>query len=258
MKFTKLCLMFTAATLAVGAFADAANVLITFSTDGSETYADEKPVLPGEWYALCWSANSTFAGLTIDCEPVDADDEVLIVAPLAKTLANGNVGCPYVVFQVDSANAPAGGNYFVYLLDTRDATGDVVSAATTSEKTGKRIPATSVNGSVAAKGYTASSSLGATQTGDEVAVATDSWVETAIAEVKQPKITAFKVDGANVKITVADMIPGVKYNVMLGETPSTLTTYGLEVPKTGVEEAEFVIAPDDAKFFKVVREPLSK
>ena len=64
--------------------------------------------------------------------------------------------------------------------------------------------------------------------------------------------------GANVKITVADMIPGVKYNVMLGETPSNFTSYGLDVPKTGVEEAEFVVTPADAKFFKIVRQPLIK
>ena len=252
MKCYKLGVMLAAATFAAGAFADAANVLISFSTDGSETYADEKPVLPGEWYALCWSADPVFDGLTIDCKPVTEGEEVVVAAPLAEKLSNGNVGCPYVIFQLDSASAKAhtDGYYFVYLLDTRDATGTAVATA----KDGALVPDVA-NGAVATMNYTASASTGTVKTGEAVA---DSWAETAIAEVKQPKITAFKVEGANVKITVTDMLPGVKYNVMLGETPSTLTTYGLEVPKTGVEEAEFVIAPDDAKFFKVVREPLSK
>ena len=47
MKFTKLCLMFTAATLAVGAFADAANALISFSTE-ADFYHDGSPVANGE------------------------------------------------------------------------------------------------------------------------------------------------------------------------------------------------------------------
>ena len=54
MKFSKFCFTLATAVFAAGAFADAANVLISFSTT-ADTYADGTPVKDGEWYALCWS-----------------------------------------------------------------------------------------------------------------------------------------------------------------------------------------------------------
>jgi hypothetical protein len=54
MKFTKFGIMVASAAIAAGVFADAANVLVSFSTT-SDRYADGTPVKDGEWYALCWS-----------------------------------------------------------------------------------------------------------------------------------------------------------------------------------------------------------
>lgn len=249
MKFSKVCCMFAAASLAVGAFADAANVLISFSTE-ADYYADGNPVLDGEWYALCWAADSSFDGLNIDCTPVNPAEKVLKVSPLAK---GGH--CPYVIFQIDSKEAPKNGSYFVYVLDTRSADGTAVAAAT-KNAAGKRVPATEVNGSVASKSFTATTSVAKNKLRNGTAVG-GTWEESAIADAKMPRITAFKVENAKVKITVADMMPGVKYNVFMGESPSNFNSYGLDVPKTIEDDPVFELEPGDAKFFQIVRQPLS-
>ena len=244
MKTSKL-VTFAAALLA-GAmvFADAANTLISFSTT-ADFYADGTAVKDGEWYALVWSQDGVFEGLNLDCTPVDAADKVIYVAALAK---NGH--CGYTIFQIDSKSAPVGGVYGVMLLDTRDASGAV---ATASAETGK--PAY-VNGSVTAKEYTASS---ATSKSAVAKVDTaSSWSETVVADAKPAKITAFEVKGATVKITVGDMLPGLKYNVKMGESLDALETFALETPKTLVDDPTFEINAKDANFFQVVREPLSK
>ena len=61
-----------------------------------------------------------------------------------------------------------------------------------------------------------------------------------------------------VQITVSDLVPAVKYNVVMGETVDKLETYALETPAADVESANFEINADAARFFKVVREPLVK
>lgn len=250
MKFSKVCCMLAAASLAVGAFADAANVLISFSTK-SDYYADGTPVLDGEWYALCWAKDRNFDGITLDCKPVNPDEKILIMAPLAK---GGR--CPFVVFQVDSAVAPSEGRYFVYLLDTRDATGTKVAEAGENEA-GERVPQSWINGAAVSKGFTASSSAGKNRA-RAVSVTSGVWAESEVVDAKQPRITSFKVEDAKVKITVADMLPGVKYNISMGSSPSEFTSYGLDVPKTVADDPTFELDLSDAKFFRVVRQPLDK
>ena len=106
MKFSKLCFMLATATFAVGAFADASNLLVSFySTD--DYYADGTQVLPGEWYALCWSPRSEFGGITYDFKPAVEGDIIFSMMPRAKVYDDGNVGCKYTVFQVDSLKVPS-------------------------------------------------------------------------------------------------------------------------------------------------------
>ena len=246
MKITKLLFTVVFSAAVFGAFADAANMLIAFSTPGPDKYADGATVLDGEWYALVWSADGNFEGITPECQATDPADAVVIVAPLAK---DGK--CPYTVFQIDSKspNYKTGGTYAVYLLDTRNAEKTAVAVA----KDGK--PA-SVNGAVANEKYAAASALaGGAESQGAVA---GTWGASDAADMKQPKITAFVVNGAKVTITVGDMLPAVKYNVKMGATVDKLETYALETPKAGVESADFVIDAADSKFFQVVREPLVK
>ena len=248
MKFSKFCFTLATAVFAAGAFADAANVLISFSTT-ADTYADGTPVKDGEWYALCWSADDAFDGLTIDCNPVNPDETVLILAPLAE---GGR--CPYMNFQIDSAKVPVGGNYFVYLLDTRDVTGaNPAGVDTIKDENGnvKRIvPAGVMNGSAEAKSFTASTSVAssiASTSATGGSVATGDWAAV------QPKITAFEVKGAQVKITVAGMMNGITYKVNMGEDLNNMKSFDV---KSQAEDGEafFLIEPKDARFFKIVAE----
>ena len=240
MKFSKFCFTLATAVFAAGAFADAANVLISFSTT-ADTYADGSPVKDGEWYALCWSPRETFAGLDLNYNTLKSDEKLLILAPLAK---DGR--CPYVLFQIDSKEAPKGGNYFVYLLDTRDVTGASPASAKTDETSGRCVPDGVVNGSAEAQSFTASASVGSNiATG--ASAANGSW------SAVQPKITAFEVKDAKVKITVAGMMKGLTYKVNMGEDLDDMKSFDV---KSQAEngEAFFLIEPKDARFFKIVAE----
>ena len=243
MKFSKFCFTLATAVFAAGAFADAANVLISFSTT-ADTYADGTPVKDGEWYALCWSPRETFSGLDLNYNTLKSDEKLLILAPLAE---GGH--CPYVIFQIDSQEAPTGGNYFVYLLDTRDVTGETVAVATKDES-GRRVPDGVVNGSAEAQSFTASASIGssiATTSTTSASIAAGDWAAV------QPKITAFEVKDAKVKITVAGMMKGLDYRVNMGKDLGKMKSFDVKSQSEN-GEAFFLIEPDDARFFKIVAE----
>lgn len=243
MKFSKFCFTLATAVFAAGAFADAANVLISFSTT-ADTYADGSPVKDGEWYALCWSPRETFAGLDLNYNTLKSDEKLLILAPLAE---GGR--CPYVIFQVDSKEAPTGGNYFVYLLDTRDVTGTTVASATKDES-GRCVPDGIVNGSAEAQSFTASASIGssiASTSSTSASIVAGDWAAV------QPKITAFEVKDAKVKITVAGMMSGLTYKVNMGEDLNKMESFEVESQAEN-GEAFFLIDPKDARFFKIVAE----
>jgi hypothetical protein len=247
MKFSKIFSMAAAASMAVGAFADAANVLVSFSTT-SDKYADGSTVKDGEWYALCWSADESFDGLNLDCAPKNPDnnaEKVLILAPLAE---NGR--CPSVVFQIDSKEAPTGGNYFVYLLDTRNADGTVSGVKTTVD--GRRVPENVVNGSAVAQSYAASSAEGAkiaSAGASSAAVGTEGWAAV------QPKIEGFELVGdARVKITVVGMMSGLNYKVSMGSDVGNMKTTEIAISDKEDGKVSFYVTDKDARFFKVVAE----
>lgn len=248
MKFSKLGFMIATAMFAVGAFADAANVLISFSTE-KDYYADGiTAVEDGEWYALCWSPRETFGGLDLNCNPIVDGDHVLILAPLAK---DGR--CPSVIFQVDSAVVKNldldKGHYFVYVLDTRDAEGRP-AAKPEDEQIERLVPKTTMNGAIAASsGFTAYASVG-----QNVAKAAKVEEGTATWAAVQPKITDFGVVGGKVNITVSGVLPSLTYKVLMGETPSTITVYDVNF-KSGTGSVEFKeLDPGTAKFFTVIGE----
>jgi len=267
MKFSKLGVMFVAAIFAVGAFADASNLLVSFySTD--DYYADGTQVLPGEWYALCWSSSAEFGGITYDFKPAVEGDKIFSMMPRAKRYEDGNVGCEYSIFQIDSSKVPSGGNYFVYLLDTRNVDGTAVAKETTNED-GMRVPDTKLSGASVSGSFTATAFNGK-KAKRRKAVASDVaaskigiWDESALpSDVKTPRIVDFKlINSATVRISVADMMPGVKYNVKMGASLSDMTSYRLQAPKTVDVEGEtvpFDVSLEDAKFFQIIRQPIGQ
>lgn len=236
-------------------FADAGNICITFSTTPTDRYLDGTAALNGEYYALCWSPNATFGGINADGTAVNSIDKVLLFAPCAE--GNPDTHCGDIMFQLDSTEAPSGGYYFVYLVDSRK-TSDTLAGDT--DNNGKP---DLINGiSLAAEPVQASAmskvSLGASKT------SLDAFVESAVPEGgESPTITDFVLSGDNALISVTNMHPSVRYNVRTGGTIADLTTTEVVLPvqpKTSASlnaEVTFVVPKKDANFFKVVRQPLS-
>ena len=251
MRFSKISLCAAAVAAVSIAFADAGNTLVVFSTTG-DAYADGTPVKDGEWYALCWSANNEFGGLSSECEPLVEGDRVFLMAPLAE---GGR--CPEVVFQIKSSEAPTSGNYFVYMLDTRGLDGKPSKAVNKKPAMVNATVATDASAK-GAKGTEASSyAIGSELSKDgSGAIA---WSESGVDNVGQPEIKSFRIDGDRVKIKVANMHPSVRYNIFTGSEPGNITKTTLDSPVSAESNSvEFDLDKDQGKFFKVGRQPLAK
>lgn len=237
MNFAKLSIVSAALFAACGAFADAANTLITFSTPGPDTYADGTTVKDGEIYALVWSADGNFDGFTANGEATDPSDKVIFKSALAK---GGK--CPLTLFQIDSKVAPQGGEYAVYLLDTRAGNGLVTGAAVAK---------------TFAKGASATANIAAVDTdntvdadGNTVAVVSGGAAITGASDAIAPVINGIAIDGAQVTITVGNLVPGLKYSVMGGlKRDAVVKSVGFQNEK----EANIVINSDE-KFFSIKAE----
>ncbi len=171
---------------------------LKFCTEGPDTYADGTAVLPGESYALVWTANDAFGGLAADGTPAVAGDRVIVTAPVAARGAKG-MHCPEVLFQVTRATLDAlgeAGSFSVVLLDTRIETDGALALA---PRRGGR--PTLVNGWGATSGTVASIGAGALAeaAGDGKRAAAMAAVP---AGVEQPTIKSLVVDGDNVVLTV--------------------------------------------------------
>lgn len=235
MNIKKIFTLAAVSTMASFAFADAANTLITFSTPGPDTYADGATVKDGEIYALVWSSDGNFNGFTAEGEAADANDKVIFKAPLAK---DGH--CGLTLFQIDSKVAPQGGEYAVYLLDTRAGSGLVTGAALAKTFAGtsgtKNIASADVDNTVDAEGNTVALKSGsAALAGDTTKIA--------------PVITGFKVEGATVKITVSNILPGLVYEVK-GGLDGKADLEGTTAAQVGAD-VEFTVPANAANFFKV-------
>lgn len=223
------------------ALADAGNVLIAFSSKGPDTYADGQTVVKdGEWYALVWTPNATFGGFDVNLNPVNEDERVMLAAPLAK-----DGGCPTVVFQVDSKNAPTGGKYLVYLLDTRGVSG----APSAADENGKPQIANGLalmSNAAGEGGILQGSGLGA-------------WNESDAAGVGNPVITDFRIVGENALITVKGLAPKVRYTVVTGATVDKINMSDpVALPQVGEDGvAVFGVEKNVGKFFRVTRQPIN-
>jgi len=261
MKISKAFTFFATALIAVGAFADALNVLVSFYSE-DDYYADGTQVLPGEWYALCWSPRSEFGGITYDFKPVVDGDVICDMMPRAEKHDDGTVGCKFTVFQADSSMVKSGGNYFVYLLDTRNAEGTDVAKT----KESLFINSAAVSGSYTAEAYDSNGKKKPKKrNATESTVAKDKnllnkWGESSLPdEFDKPTISSFKLlDDAKVEIRVVGMVPGVNYNVRMGSGPSEseMTSYRIASPKSASstdQEVPFIVSAENANFFQIIR-----
>ena len=248
-RFVQKVLQVSVMMLSVACLAGADDALITFSTNGAEPdrYADGEVVLDGECYALVWSKDGVFDGLQADGTPVDAADQVILVAAVAQ---NGH--CPEVVFQVSAerADALANGQYGVILLDTRVKRGEkVVPRGTVGGKL------TMVNGfgtvaeqmKVKASEHASIDELlrAGGQVADQNAVVAEN--------VQQPRIKHIWIEGNNVFLKVENLNGFMR--VQGGNSPSSFTAMGAATETDGSGSDVILVAPKvgNSGFYKVVR-----
>ena len=232
--------------LPVCLFAAANDVVLTFSTPGPDTYADGTTVLDGESYALVWTkAGATFGGIAADGKLLSENDKIVLVAGVAE---GGK--CPTTVFEIEAADFAAyeGGSFALYLLDTRvkDEEGNVSVA-------GANALATTAPESVNAIGVAATASSSAESSPSPRTFTCATSVALANvgvhAKIDVPTITALKVEGETVSITVKDTSPTADYFVVPGTTPGSFAA-ALDAKQ---ENGIFTFPkPKDATFFKVI------
>ena len=239
-----------AAALACAAFAAQNDALVSFSTPGPDTYADGSTVRDGECYALVWTpAGKTFE---LAADGTAKDGEIVLVAPVAR---NGR--CPGVVFQVPADKVEKvykNGSWGVYLLDTRrwGANGAVTLAGVGADGKAKV-----VNAAGAVTGSKVAVSTGSIS---EVVTSEAACAASATAEpanVPKPEISAIRVMGGNVYVTVKGTMPCLRYGLSSGATPERIDEGVGEAQSGAVNAAEEIILVAPAKeggaFFKVGR-----
>ena len=238
----RLMTMLGVAGLAVASFAAVDDTLISFSTPGPDKYADGTDVLPGEVYALVWSADGQFDGIKADGTTVDPADKVVLLAGVAKQGANGTY-CPPLLYQVDAdlAATLANGVYAVYLLDTRVTAADGAVAVGGVDENGKLYGA--VSGDTTAAGSAGSITAAKTTAIGGAAVAT-------LVEVEAPVITAIKPNGTKITISTSGLSPVAEYKVVTGAKPGEVAT---ELDAKADANGNFTFEkPANGAFFKVI------
>ena len=229
------------AVMAMGAFAAADDVLISFSTPGQDKYADGNPVLDGECYALVWTKGAQFGGINTDGTCVNAGDAIVLLAPLAK---NGK--CPPVVFEIDSAvyaeKKYAEGKFGVYLLDTRVKTEAGTALAPIVD--GKPQLVNSYASTTTEKA--ASGQGNALTVGNAIRVDT-------FREIAAPTIAAMKIDGADITVTVEGTDPTAAYQVVAGQTVNAVGDATARKVVADVKNGEATFDKSESgTFFKVI------
>ena len=234
------------------AFADGPDdALVTFATRGPDRYADGTPVMDGECYALVWSADGVFEGLAANGAPVDSNDRVVLVAPVAE---NGR--CPEVLFQIPASLAKqlAGGVYSVMLLDTRvaKANGQAAPRGTVAG----RLATLNGYGAVTEGLKLAAGASGQLSSGANAEVSDGQVAATgaaAPAGVAQPRIKHIRIDGDNVFLTVENL-PGFM-RVQGGTTVAANDSTGAAVETNGGSNDVILVTPrtGNSGFFRVIR-----
>ena len=190
--------------IAAFAFAGADDATVSFSTRGPDRYADGTTVMDGECYALVWSADGVFEGFSANGEPVDSNDKVVLIAPMAK---DGH--CPEIVFQLSASVAAslATGVYEVLLLDTRITRADGTTAP--NGTTNGKLKMVNGYGGVS-DGLAIATTSGGLNAGSVAETSGGAVVAAgakAPAGVAQPRVKHIRVDGDKVFLTVENL-PG--------------------------------------------------
>ena len=235
--------------------------LVSFSSPGTDRYADGTIVPDGECYALVWSpAGKTFSGFNADGTAASALDRVVLAGPLAL---NGR--CRDSLFQIpaDEYQALEGGEWAVCLVDTRRANG--VPAGV---KDGKPLRVNRwgiVNGGVKIEPATASKLAVAPAAGKtrsrvsasaSTAGARATKLSTVPSDAQSPTITAMDLSDGIVTLFVADTVPYLTYTIESGPRLNIFAIDGWADKVDGDAASEIVLETDAlgiTRFFRVIR-----
>ena len=227
-----IAVLFAMASAAVFATAGVDDLVVTFSTPGPDKYADGTTVLDNECYSLAYSK----------------DGEII---PVLTVRAAKNGKCMPVLFSLSEGTAAnyTGGEWGVYLLDTRDFAKDATGKTLASlDAEGKP---TVVNVTSAVKDGFASAGMSDATASSGVAAGS---YDLAAAKVPQPEVTGIKIVGANVEVTVANTVPFVGYTLQSGKDIKNFSVPSGAVNSAGDTTGDIkLVAPkgDGAQFFKV-------
>ena len=237
------------ASLSLTAGAAQNDLLVSFSTKGTDTYADSSEVLDGECYALVWDdASAPFA---VAADGTTTGGEIVLVAPLAR---KGR--CPKVMFEVDADLAAEryseGGDWKVYLLDTRIFGAGGVTLAPFKDGRPTVVNAAGVVGDASvtlSAGSPVSCAVDAA-----TSAATASAVPAAFGDVK-PRISGIDVRDGMVYVTVEDTLSCLAYDLSTGATPDAVSER-VNDPRTGGDDGKVILvspAKEGGAFFRVNR-----
>ena len=185
--------------------------VLSFSVQGTETYADGSALADGECYALVWSEDGQFAGIDGEGKAKRAGDEVIYIGQIVKGVD--------VSFQV-ADGFKSSGSFDIWILDTRVfENGEVKSIGKSGDKVtvSKAVKATTAAVQVAGS-QSAPTAIGGVPGGAVVNV------PTAPANVPQLRFTSIKLDGDYVVMEAEDTVPGVNYATVADGKESGITT----------------------------------
>ena len=186
--------------------------VLTFSIQGTETYADGSALADGECYALVWSEDGVFEGINADGTAKGAGDEVVYIGRIAK---GGDVA-----FQI-ADGFKSGGFFDVWILDTRVfENGEVKSIGKT---VGGKITISRACKATSAA-VAVSGSQGVPTKIDGVEGGAVVAAPTAPVNIPALKFTSIKLDGDFVILEAENVVPGVNYTTVADGKEAGLTT----------------------------------
>ena len=249
------------------AFAGMEDMVLRFSTSGTDRYADGSVVADGECYALVWSPKGTvFSGFNADGTAVASTDRVVLAAPLA---VGGK--CRDALFQIPTEEYEElkGGEWAVCLVDTRMANGVPAGVKDNAPLRVNRWGA--VDGGVKIEPSSASALMVAAMPQDSTrhlmaaapgAVEEDEGVcagnlSAVPPSAKPPRITGLDIlDNGEVWLEVEDTEPYLSYTIISGSDPGNLQEdicSDVVDGKSGAKISIGTAQSEAGRFFKVTR-----
>ncbi len=248
----KIMLGFGVACLSFAAMAAVDDALLMFSTKGPDKYSNGDDVLAGECYALCYVTDAAAFKIKSDGTAA-AGGEVLLTAPVAAPMENGKgMHCPNLVYAIPQAKVATlkDGSYAVYLLDTRVPDPSAAGGYKVAGLVDGKAAVVNGAGAVATGGTEVSANSAGIPSAYNGTAVPEGQVVIVESDVDRPVITAIRVDGADVVLTVSKLSPAVKYEVF--KSAAGLDPNAFISVKSTADGNTFRVSKEAGQFFKVI------